>query len=227
MRNLLVILVVLASFSVFSRDKEDRDSFKIPGYPFYNQGRIWKKGVIPYEIPDSFTNKQRILDAIEHYHTKTRLRFVERTDQKDYIRFYRNTKNRRCYTFVGRRGGRQVVNLADRCHSGNVIHELGHVIGLFHEAQRQDRRKYIKIHWDNIKLIPGMNYWRKVFKKPIGEFDFNSIMMYSSYSKSKAKDPKKPVITRLNSSNKVIKSQRRGLSEGDIKKIEILYQDEL
>ena len=57
-----------------------------------------------------------------------------------------------CHSVVGRRGGWQEVGLSDSClqPQGVIIHELLHVLGLWHEQSRQDRDSYIEVLWDNI-----------------------------------------------------------------------------
>lgn len=66
-------------------------------------------------------------------------------------------QQRGCFSYVGRRGGRQVLNL-DRTHpvgigcfrQGAVAHEMFHALGFFHTQSRMDRDEYVSIHWDNI-----------------------------------------------------------------------------
>ena len=54
---------------------------------------------------------------------------------------------------VGRLGGRQEVSLikAKGClRKFNVMHELMHTLGFWHEQQREDRDQYITVNYNNI-----------------------------------------------------------------------------
>jgi len=56
---------------------------------------------------------------------------------------------------VGRRGGGpQAISIGKNCDKfGIVVHELGHVIGFWHEHTRPDRDEHVSIIRDNIQ--PG------------------------------------------------------------------------
>ena len=58
----------------------------------------------------------------------------------------------RCWSFVGRRGKKQVVSLAKSgCVYHKVIqHELLHALGFNHEQSRSDRDSHVRIIYQNI-----------------------------------------------------------------------------
>jgi hypothetical protein len=48
-------------------------------------------------------------------------------------------------------GGRQTISLGNGCaHHSVVLHELGHVVGFWHEQNRPDRDSYVRIVTKNI-----------------------------------------------------------------------------
>lgn len=64
----------------------------------------------------------------------------------------------RCCSYVGRRGnGPQAISIGKNCDKfGIVVHELGHVIGFWHEHTRPDRDNHVTIIRENIQ--PGENF---------------------------------------------------------------------
>lgn len=63
-----------------------------------------------------------------------------------------NDQIRRCCSFVGKRGnGPQAISIGKSCDKfGIVVHELGHVIGFWHEHTRPDRDNHVQIVRDHI-----------------------------------------------------------------------------
>jgi hypothetical protein len=71
-------------------------------------GRYWPGGIVPYVIDTSLPSNSRVIDAIAHWESKTKLRFVPRTKERDYLHFRAGGG---CSSAIGQQGGRQFVNL--------------------------------------------------------------------------------------------------------------------
>jgi hypothetical protein len=208
----------------------------------------WKNATVPYEIHEAMPKARRemLMSAIEHWHNHTRVRLVPRKKQDDYVLFIpsdtvvvapADKPSFGCWsTGVGRLGGMQLVGLEGGCDRGAAIHEIGHVVGLYHEQSRTDRHEHIVIHGDNIEkgmrsqfwTYKQMNqFWGGFKGANIGAYDFDSIMHYpsSAFSKDDEWDPvknEKPTITRKKNGGRIL-GQRDGLSAGDKKGVAFLY----
>ena len=68
------------------------------------------------------------------------------------------------------------------CSVGTVIHEIGHAIGLLHEQCRYDRDNYVTVNINNVSSENRHNFDKRTSNYLCtGAFDFESIMLYSSY----------------------------------------------
>lgn len=183
---------------------------------------LWPNNIVYYTIESSLPNQSRIHEAIKHWESKTHLKFKVRTSQSNYIYFRAGNG---CSSYVGMQGGKQSINLADACHTGAVIHEIGHAVGLYHEQNRIDRDEYVKIHYENITPRMAFNF-DSVLKGPhkakdyTDEMDFESVMLYDSYAFS---ENGKPTITKLN--GETFRGYYNELSEGDIIGINQMYPE--
>jgi hypothetical protein len=151
----------------------------------------WKDGVVPYVFHSSVPTSDRntIKRAMDMYHEKTCIKFVPRSNERDYISIENDRSG--CWSSVGRIGGKQSLNLqSGGCTSriGTPIHELLHALGFFHEQNRIDRDSYVKILMQNIKAETYVNFEKA---KP-GEttaynvpYDIRSVLHYSPTAFSK------------------------------------------
>ncbi|PSN37554.1 Zinc metalloproteinase nas-13 [Blattella germanica] len=167
-------------------------------------------------------DQEVILGALKEYHTKTCVKFRPyKKGDEDFITI--QGKQAGCWSFVGRRGGGQVVNLQNPgcVHHGIVIHELLHALGFYHQQSTFERDAFVKINWENIKMGKEHNF-RKYGESTVTNFgvkyDYGSIMHYSAYAFSKNG---KPTIKPLESGAEI--GQREGLSEKDILKLSKMY----
>ncbi len=182
--------------------------------------KIWSNGIVPYTIQRNHPNQEAIIKAIEEFHKLTNIRFIERTDEKNYVIFKRG--NYHCSSRLGMVGGAQLVNLSPPCGTGEVIHELMHTIGFLHEQNRTDRDEHINILWENIAEENHLQF-KKISNRFRDQgslpFDFKSIMLYDSTFFSRF--PGDFTIVKKNGDS--YQANRVKLSSLDIRKINELY----
>ncbi|KAF5273024.1 hypothetical protein FQR65_LT04766 [Abscondita terminalis] len=194
--------------------------------------RIWEYGVIPYEIDGNFSGAHKALfkQAMRHWENFTCVKFVERDpiEHPNYIIFTERPCG--CCSFVGKRGnGVQAISIGKNCDKfGIVVHELGHVVGFWHEHTRPDRDKHVIINRENI--MNGQEYnFNKLTEEEVNSlgltYDYDSIMHYArnTFSKGTYLDTILPIDPGPGRKRPEI-GQRVRLSEGDIAQTKLLYK---
>ena len=91
------------------------------------------------------------------------LKFVAKDDtHEDYITVV--GKSDGCYSFVGRQGGKQTLNLAPATlETGcfrlyTIVHEFTHALGFYHMQSATERDEYVKIVYDKIQQGSENNF---------------------------------------------------------------------
>jgi hypothetical protein len=172
----------------------------------------WPNCRVPFTIDPALPNQARVTDAIAHWEANTSYRFIARTTEADFVTFRPGSG---CSSQVGRRGGQQFVNLASGCTTGSTIHEIGHVVGLWHEQSREDRDLFVTINWPKIQPGTEHNFNQHITDgDDVGAYDFGSIMHYPRNAFSiDGTDTITPIAAVPPG---VTIGQRTGLSAGDI-----------
>jgi hypothetical protein len=146
----------------------------------------WPNGIVPYDISKLTIQQQQLVKrAMERWSATARISFVARTNQVEYVNFTGQTNAGNNTSHVGyKKGVRNDVNITAfwwRQGEWMPAHELGHVLGLFHEHARWDRDSYVTVNYENLKLgresdydwVPKTNWI--VSSTP---YDYRSIMHY-------------------------------------------------
>jgi hypothetical protein len=136
--------------------------------------------------------------------------------------------NGQCEAFEGYEAvPAQAMGGATNCTVGTILHEMGHIIGLWHEQARPDASTYISLKFANV--IKGS--W-SYFQPPPDDFqilsgyDYASLMQYPSFDFSANGEPVIETIPRgipLNSSEGLPTPAKADYSAGDKETIERLY----
>jgi len=181
----------------------------------------WPNATIPYEIDPNLPSQGRIIAAVTEWTTKTGLQFIPHTSGTggDFVYF---TAGSGCDSALGHQGGEQLIHLADGCGTPQVIHEIGHTVGLLHEHTRSDRDQYIQINWTNIPAAWQSQFQNANPSQDVGTYDFCSIMHYPATADS-YNNGHLPVFQETNSCPACMPGRATVLSSGDVVAVNFLY----
>ncbi|XP_071142553.1 zinc metalloproteinase dpy-31-like [Mytilus edulis] len=180
------------------------------------------------------SEKSIIRRALNYWESYTCITFEEITykdnssvnENKVYIVF---TSNEGCWSFVGRSTYReQKVSIFEDCiYEGHVLHEIGHVIGFWHEHARPDREEHIQVQQNAIQYGKQYNFlhisWKDLDNKDM-PYDVGSIMHYGS--RAYAVDNQTPVPPTIITKDPLLQralGQRFQLSFYDVKLANAAY----
>jgi len=180
----------------------------------------WEGGIVPYVFTDANTDARKaVAAAIADFHAKTCVRFVPRTNQRDYISIMNGGG---CYSYIGRVGGKQDLSLGRGCeYKSTAIHEFMHALGFWHEQSRLDRDQYVTINLQNI--MPGFQSQFEKYQShqasTLGvSYDKQSVMHYSRTAFGNGK-----VTIQSKSNPNEVLGNNVGMTATDIKQINRQY----
>lgn len=184
--TLLPCAATLPTLSMTTRTK------RLAIHPSQWSQHLWPGGVVPYEIAPHYDEWERsvILSAMAEFPKHTCISFRPRTaNDRYYLAINKYYNLERCFSYIGRQttslfrtreGNIETqMRLDPSClrfnGRGTVMHELMHIIGFYHEHQRDDRDPRVSgsaTHY-NYKIYPRSTTYY------MGNYDPTSIMHYN------------------------------------------------
>ncbi len=159
--------------------------------------QVWAGGTVYYEFLSVPPTEQLLMrQAMNEWEfCGAGVRFVERTPGiADYVQIQVDSAN--WSELVGRKGGMQTLHILDWYDHGLLLHELGHVLGLWHEHSHWNRAQYVTVQIANIcdtccqnscpSSTPTCMCNFKIVEQsdwltPASLYDFESVMHYHQY----------------------------------------------
>ena len=151
--------------------------------------KYWPNKVIPYYVINrGFSSYQKsiIEQALTTLESATQIDFQQVSSATPpCLMFFPSPIPGSSSSPVGKQSDGNTIYLDTTVMGAStVMHEVMHSLGFFHEHMRTDRDNYVVIYEENMTSGAMRNY--RIFTETgdlgynIGEFDYNSIMIYSS-----------------------------------------------
>lgn len=160
--------------------------------------RKWPGNTIYYVIDGlSAVVRSELQKSFDEWSSKTNIRFVERTNEANYVTILNTGENGNFgIASLGMNGSNGFIRLGTGATAFIIIHEIGHTLGYIHEHNRSDRDDFIRINFDNVDDGAEDQFFKNESAILVtNQFDINSTMMYGSFTFTKNG---KPTITDLN-----------------------------
>ena len=159
------------------------------------QRDFWDDGV-PYEFDSNVTaaNQAEAVAAMSEWEAVANVRFRPWVDEYTHVHFQNSTENN---SDLGRGIGKRTINIFNWTR-WIIVHEIGHVLGMYHEQGRPDRDTFITIHDGNIGGGEEHNFDKQSSAYDYGPYDFDSIMHYGQCAFSNCTCPASCVVIEVN-----------------------------
>lgn len=193
-------------------------------YSQYMWPKVGSVYQIPYIIDPASGDVANINSAITAYNSDLSgvIQLVAHTTEANYIDINMTVgdESGECEATEGdAHVGEQMVTGSEACTVATILHEFGHVTGLWHEQSRSDRNTYVTVNYSNV-IKGSWGNFEQVYDdaQELTPFDYASVMEYPAFSFTRNGGP---VIESIPPG--IPLSNLVGYSAADIEGIERLY----
>jgi hypothetical protein len=149
---------------------------------------------VPYVIDPASGDVDNLNTALSQFNSNFAglLQFVPYTNQTDYVNFDFDPNNYSgsCEAYEGRIGGEQTVGGSASCTVATILHEMGHVVGVWHEQSRPDRDTYVNVNYGAVIKASRSNFDILLDDNQVlSPYDYASVMEYPAFSFSRNGEP--------------------------------------
>jgi hypothetical protein len=158
-------------------------------------GSLWPGGIVYYQITNGSSAVTSAI-GISNADFSGVVTWMSGTGSGTYVNIdldSSDTSGSCDVNSIGYPGAGKVVTMggSGSCSIATILHEMGHIIGLYHEQTRTDRDSYITMNYDNV--IKGS--WTSDFafntqnQQLLTPYDYASVMQYPSFTLSRNGGP--------------------------------------
>jgi hypothetical protein len=162
-------------------------------------GSLWPSGIVYYQITNGSGDQTNLSTALTTFNSDFTgaVQWVNGTGSGTYVQIYFDPNNKTGSCDVNSIGyplhPPPVVTMggSGTCSISTLLHEMGHIIGLYHEFTRTDRDSYVTVNYNN--AIKGS--WTADFaintqnQQLLTPYDYASVMQYPPYVLSRNGGP--------------------------------------
>ncbi len=193
---------------------------------------FWPNGDVPYlfNANVSAANQAQALTAMGYWEAVADVDFRPWAGEPSWVLIQDSTANN---SAVGMQGGLQIVNVTSWNNTYVIAHELGHLLGFYHEHARPDQAQFIQVNYGNVcqnccvdslgnPVSCNGQFLPQLLAGVYGPYDFDSVMHYGQFAFSANGSPTITVLP-PNTAWQSLIGQRNHLSEWDARVMSFLY----
>lgn len=181
----------------------------------------WPGGVVPFSYAANVTTAMQaaMQSAMLEFRNVTNVTFVPRTNELDFVLVTDSTINS---SPVGRVGGGQLLHITNWNQHWQIVHELMHVLGFWHEHQRPDRDQFVAVQSANVDPLRAIDYRIVPTGRVVGAYDFDSLTHFAD-TEGGIGGAQTIVVLPPNQAQQTAIGQRTHFSAGDVAVLVSIY----